>query len=122
LPDGRIVVAAAGLYGVPPLGIVRLLPDGSMDPQFGANPALLAGQAFSRTLPPGLFLDPDGDPLILTAKQAGGSPLPGWLQFDSGTQTFSGTPPVGAPDVSITVTATDPGGYSAYSSFTWSVL
>ncbi len=63
--------------------------------------------AWSYTLPAGLFADPDGDSLTLTAKLSDGSPLPSWLTFDG--STFTGTPPAnfnGA--VGITLTATDP--------------
>jgi choice-of-anchor C domain-containing protein len=39
------------------------------------------------------FTDPDGDSLTYTATLGDGSPLPGWLSFNTGTQTFTGTPP-----------------------------
>lgn len=54
------------------------------------------------------FVDLDGDTLTYTAIQADSSPLPTWLQFDSATRTFSGTPE--APDVgtlTIRVIASD---------------
>ena len=38
------------------------------------------------------FSDPDFA-LTYTAKLGNGDPLPAWLTFDAGTQTFSGTPP-----------------------------
>ncbi len=64
---------------------------------------------FSYTIPAGSFTDPDGDPLTYSATLADGSPLPGFLSFNAGSQTFSGTPPVGsAGTYSITVTASDP--------------
>ncbi len=47
--------------------------------------------AWSYTLPAGLFADPDGDSLTLTATLSDGSPLPSWLTFDG--STFTGTPP-----------------------------
>lgn len=43
-------------------------------------------------LPQGIFTDPDGDALTITATMADGSALPAWLAFD-GT-TFTGTPPL----------------------------
>ena len=49
--------------------------------------------AWSFTVPAGTFVDVDGDTLSYAATLAGGDPLPGWLSFDTTTQTFSGTPP-----------------------------
>ncbi|MBX7540662.1 cadherin-like domain-containing protein [Qipengyuania sp. GH29] len=48
---------------------------------------------FEYVVPEGIFSDPDGDTLTLSATLSDGSPLPGWLVFDAATQTFSGTPP-----------------------------
>ena len=45
------------------------------------------------TLPSGLFDDPDGDTLTLTARLATGANLPSWMTFDADTATFSGQPP-----------------------------
>lgn len=42
-------------------------------------------------VPADAFADPDGDPLLLSAIQADGSPLPAWLRFDG--SRFTGTPP-----------------------------
>ncbi len=76
----------------------------------------LAGQTFqegdsiSVQLPDGAFSDPDGDALSYSAKLADGSMLPTWLQFNSATRTFTGTPDdaqVGT--LSIMVTAADAG-------------
>ncbi|NBB70831.1 MAG: hypothetical protein GVY33_11000 [Alphaproteobacteria bacterium] len=47
---------------------------------------------FSWTLPAGLFNDPEGGPVTLSAGLAGGSPLPAWLGFDAATRTFTGVP------------------------------
>ena len=78
---------------------------------------------FSFTVAPGSFTDVDvGDTLTLSATLADGSPLPAWLSFDPGTQTFSGTPlndDVGA--LTIRVTATDTAGASATQDFTVTV-
>lgn len=70
-----------------------------------------AGSAFSYTLPTGSFTDPDGDKLTLSAKQADGSALPGWLKFDALTGSFSSTAAIGGA-YAIAVTATDPKGAS----------
>ena len=41
------------------------------------------------TLPADLFVDPDGEQLTVTATLADGSELPGWLQFDPSSYTFT---------------------------------
>ena len=47
-----------------------------------------------------------------------GSPLPGWLSFDSATRTFSGTPPQGSiGSLAVKIVATDAEGLSANGSF-----
>ena len=53
--------------------------------------------------------DPDGDELTYAAfLGTGQNPLPGWLSFDEGTRTFSGTPRrVHAGEYVIQVTVTD---------------
>lgn len=79
--------------------------------------------AFTYQLPLTTFADIDqGDVLNYTAAMANGSPMPAWLNFDSATQTFSGTP--GNADVAnldLIVTATDKGGLSASSVFALNV-
>ncbi|MEZ5774965.1 MAG: putative Ig domain-containing protein [Hyphomicrobiaceae bacterium] len=77
---------------------------------------------FSFALPGGTFTDVDDQTLTLTAKGPGGAGLPGWLGFDAGTATFSGTP--GNDDtgpLQITVTARDAAGLVASDSFTLTV-
>jgi T1SS-143 domain-containing protein len=55
--------------------------------------------AFSFTIPSDTFADVDGrfdgtsNPLTLSATLSDFNPLPGWLNFDPNTGTFSGTPP-----------------------------
>ncbi len=65
--------------------------------------------AFSFAFAGTTFADVDaGDSLTYSATKSDGSPLPSWLTFTAGTQTFSGTPPhseVGT--LSIKVIATD---------------
>ncbi|WP_395702720.1 pre-peptidase C-terminal domain-containing protein [Aquabacterium sp.] len=65
-------------------------------------------------VPAGTFADPDGNALTYSARQANGSPLPSWLSFDPATQKFLGTAPANSGDLTVRVTATDPGGLSAY--------
>lgn len=80
--------------------------------------------AFSYQVPAGTFTDIDvGDNLTISAASAGGGALPGWLSFDSGTATFSGTPPAGsAGDLIIEVTATDSGGLSVTDELPFEIL
>jgi hypothetical protein len=76
----------------------------------------------SFTVPVGTFTDPDSDPLTLSATLANGNPLPSWLHFNPATGTFSGTP--GNSDVgnlSIKITATDPGNASVSTTFALTV-
>ncbi len=77
-----------------------------------ANPipdtTAVVGTAFSYQFPANTFNDPDGDTLTYTATQGDDSALPGWLSFDAGTRTFSGTPTAAnAGTVSVKVTASD---------------
>lgn len=57
-----------------------------------ADQTVAEEEGFTFTIPPGTFLDPDGDAIALTATLAGGAPLPAWLTFNAATRTFSGTP------------------------------
>jgi Putative Ig domain len=65
--------------------------------------------AFSYQFPTGLFTDADpGTSLSFSATQTDGSPLPGWVNFNPTTRTFSGTP--GNPNIGtwgIRLTAND---------------
>ncbi|WP_323640787.1 putative Ig domain-containing protein, partial [Pectobacterium polonicum] len=86
---------------------------GSVAPQ-----TIAQGGGLNFTLPTGLFTDPDGDTLTLSATLANGSPLPSWITFNATTGTFSGTP--GNADVgnlSIRVTATDGSNASVSTTF-----
>ena len=59
--------------------------------------------AISLVIPAGSFVDPDGNPLIYTAKLSSGASLPAWLLFDG--HTFKGMPPAnfnGALDIRVT--------------------
>jgi Ca2+-binding RTX toxin-like protein len=70
-------------------------------------------------VPDGTFDDPDaGEGPVYSAALADGAELPGWLQFDAATRTFSGTPlndDVGT--LSVTVTARDGTGAAASDTF-----
>lgn len=65
-------------------------------------------QDFNYTLPTGIFADPDGDALTLSAVLTNGNDLPSWLNFDGNTGTFFGKAPVGfAGDIDVQVIAND---------------
>ena len=86
-----------------------------------ANQSVATGTVFSFTLPASDFSDVDaGDHLSFSATQANGSALPAWVQFDSITQTFSGTSGT-AGSYQFTVTATDLAGASASQDFSLDV-
>lgn len=75
-------------------------------------------EAIDWFLPTDTFNDIDGDVLSLNATLSDGSALPAWMVFDSDTGHLVGTPPddvSGAIDIMIT--ATDPFGEQASSSF-----
>ena len=79
----------------------------------------IVGSAFSLVLPAATFNDVDaGDVLSYAATAADGSPLPGWLSFDTATRTFSGTPAVtDVGTLGVKVSATDIGGLAANETF-----
>jgi Ca2+-binding RTX toxin-like protein len=71
-----------------------------------------AGSPFSMVVPGNAFQDVDaGDALTLSARLANGDPLPGWLNFNAATRTFSGTAGA-AGQWNVEVVATDMSGAS----------
>ena len=46
---------------------------------------------FAFTVPDDVFVDADGDSLVLSARLATGAALPAWLSFDAATRSFTGT-------------------------------
>ncbi|MCX6307230.1 MAG: putative Ig domain-containing protein [Bacteroidetes bacterium] len=65
------------------------------------------GQFFTYTIPDSTFFDDDGNnTLAYSAQLTSGTPLPGWLAFDSISRTFSGTPAIAAT-LNIKVKAID---------------
>ncbi len=67
--------------------------------------------AWDFTVPSWKFEDVDADDVLtFSALQEDGTPLPAWLDFDSDTLTFSGTPSAGdVGEVMVTLTANDSG-------------
>ena len=77
-----------------------------------------AGAAFNFTVPADAFAVTDGTMLSYSATRGDGTALPGWLSFDTATQTFRGTPgAANAGVLRVRVTATNPAGVSARTEF-----
>jgi hypothetical protein len=75
------------------------------------------GELFTYSIPDSTFFDDDGNnTLTFQALIANGTPLPGWLSFDSITGTFSGIPD-SIQTLIIKVSATDTAGASASTNF-----
>ena len=94
----------------------------NVPPEVGqAIPDLLyaPGQPFRHFVPADAFHDADpGDVLNLSARLAGGHPLPRWVQFDAARRTFLGTCPDGySEEVTIEVVASDVDGSQVESLF-----
>jgi Ca2+-binding RTX toxin-like protein len=78
---------------------IDALNTGNHSPRVGVqvpNHLVAVNEFFSFTLPANAFTDADANPLTYAAMLGDGSPLPSWLNFDSATRTFSGTPPIDA--------------------------
>lgn len=74
------------------------------------------GKLFSFEVPKNTFVDPDGDKLVLSARQKGGDDLPNWVEFDPSNRRFSGTP-VAEGLSKFSIFAKDPDGAAARSDF-----
>ena len=83
------------------------------------NQATDENTPFTLTVSPNTFADADaGDTLTLSAED-----LPGWLSFDSTTNTFSGTPSdTDIGKIDITVTATDSSNNTVSDTFSLNVI
>ncbi|MBF0561142.1 MAG: putative Ig domain-containing protein [Alphaproteobacteria bacterium] len=82
-----------------------------------ANQTWTQGQTVRFALAANTFTDPQGQALSYTAAQSSGAALPGWLSFNTATETFTGTVPAGAASLSLKVTATDTSGLAASEAF-----
>ena len=86
------------------------------------NQTWTGGKPITLSLPATTFKDPQGQALSYAARLSNGQALPGWLTFNATTDTFSGTAPITAQTLGITVTATDRSGLSVSESFSATVL
>ncbi|MCD4829760.1 MAG: putative Ig domain-containing protein, partial [Candidatus Cloacimonetes bacterium] len=119
----QVKVTAHDVYDVTVADTFALEVINVNDPPYLANGVhdqnAVEDQFFSYTFPDSTFGDPDvGDILTYTATLADGSPLPGWLDLDSPTRTFAGTPynnDVG--DWLVRLVATDIAGVSVPDTF-----
>jgi hypothetical protein len=82
-----------------------------------ANQTWTEGKAISLALPANTFTDPQGQTLVYTASLGNGQALPDWLSFNAATETFTGTAPAVARNLSLEVTATDNSGLATSESF-----
>ncbi|NVK02981.1 MAG: cadherin-like domain-containing protein, partial [Oceanospirillaceae bacterium] len=89
-----------------------------------ADQTATEGQVFSFEVPLDTFSDVyHGDNFTYFATLADGSPLPSWLNFDTETRTFSGTPLDGDDAVlTVRVTATDSDSNSSFDDFQLTVV
>jgi hypothetical protein len=72
------------------------------------NRVVVKDSLYVYQIPDSIFYDDNGNnTLTYSATKSNGDHLPGWLLFDSGTRTFSGTPTETGTSLSIKVTATD---------------
>ncbi|WP_291333917.1 putative Ig domain-containing protein [Desulfovibrio sp.] len=80
---------------------------------------MTVGKSSSFSLPAHTFVDPQGSAMHCIAELASGGALPPWLQFNSTTLTFIGTPPTTVPaSLSVEVIAKDTSGLTAADTFT----
>ena len=97
--DGKLTAADVFRLTVQPVNDAPTLAAALLDQR------ARVGTAFNWTVPTGAFADVDGDALTLTAALPNGAALPAWLSFSAGR--FTGTPPQGAANVTVRVTASD---------------
>ncbi|WP_150126973.1 putative Ig domain-containing protein [Sphingomonas panacis] len=112
--DGSVIItlsATDGHGGAPATAQLTIMPanvnDAPVLAETLADHTIGGGTAVNFTLPPSAFTDEDGDSLSYAVALADGSALPGWLSFNAGTRTFTGTAPANASTLDIRVTASD---------------
>ncbi|MDB5240191.1 MAG: hypothetical protein JWP57_816 [Spirosoma sp.] len=102
--------------GICPGTVTTTIPPANQAPrlvQAISAQSAVVGQGFSLVIPSGTFTDPEGQPLTYSM-----SGLPAGLSFSG--STLSGTPTT-AGQSTLTLTATDPGGLQATTSFVLTV-
>ncbi|HEV2746562.1 MAG TPA: putative Ig domain-containing protein, partial [Allosphingosinicella sp.] len=109
--DGALTASDTFDLIIDPVGDPPVLANAIADHESEENAAV------SYQVPADAFFDADGDELSYSATLADGSALPGWLSFDAGTRTFSGTPPTDFNGtLELKVTAAD-GAASVFDTF-----
>lgn len=105
-------------------GVVDSLRNTNSAPYYKLKPAeqqLAVGKPFSYTLPDNTFVDDEGTTnFTYAATLVDGSALPVWLNFNTATRTFTGTPTEGGL-YSIAIAATDPDKATGYCPLTINV-
>ncbi|MBL8481324.1 MAG: Ig-like domain-containing protein [Rhodocyclaceae bacterium] len=110
--SGTYYIAASGYGSDTGTYSVSVASQSNLAPQVTAtiqNQIAPEGQAFAYRMPWNVFTDPEGQQLSFRATLADGTALPSWLSFDPAAQIFTGTPGAGAGDITVRLTATDPG-------------
>ena len=115
------VIADDGITGTAADEFLLTVSNVNDDPTV-ANPiadqSVIQGSALSFQFAADAFEDVDGDALSYSAMLDDLSPLPTWLNFDSATRTFSGTPTAGdVGSITVRVTAADGNGGSVFDDF-----
>lgn len=112
-PQATITIAAETSENNPPTVTTEI-----------ADQVATESSLFTFAVPDNSFTDIDPDDILsLTATLANSDPLPGWLSFDPGTNTFSGTPAIGdIGTLQVQVTATDSANTSVSDTFELSVV
>jgi Ca2+-binding RTX toxin-like protein len=117
--DANVVAASIGFSDGTTASLAELIDLAPVASSALSAQATDEDAAFVFQIPANAFTDADeGDVLVLSAEQADGSALPGWLRFDPVTRSFTGTPTnddVGS--VAVKVLATDLFGKSAAQTF-----
>ncbi len=108
----NIDVSAQTPFGTVTTGSLTLRVEGPPVPAHSlADDIALTHLLYQKYIPSNTFMDPNNDPIELTATMADGSPLVPFLTFNSNSATFSGTPQTSdAGNYSIAVLATAPTG------------